>query len=127
MGEDEHVVRRVVIEMLRIGGFDAVTAADGNETLFALDAHPDIDLVITDVIMPSRGGLQVATDAAARIPGMPIRVISGTMRGDETREAIGDGRYAFLPQTFTPSALLAVVSELLPDGPATGASSRQAD
>lgn len=113
MVDDEHAVRRVVAETLQRAGYEVVTATDGGEALLALASHPGLDLVITDLVMPGRDGVQVARDTAARLPGVPVLAISGNVHSDDAREAIHDRRFAFLAKPFRPSELLAVVSQLL--------------
>jgi two-component system, chemotaxis family, chemotaxis protein CheY len=74
--EDEDDVRAPMARALRGDGHDVVEGGDGNEGLHLLDATV-IDLVITDILMPEREGLETITDMLRIRPDLPIIAISG--------------------------------------------------
>lgn len=74
--EDEAVLRRLLADILRRQGFTVDTASDGAEALRLLDAPGDYDLVITDLQMPSVGGLELLGLLRAR--GVPVEAIAMT-------------------------------------------------
>ena len=76
--DDSEMVRAVVVDMLEELGFAPVRASDGHEALAELDQDPQIDLMITDVIMPKgMSGIQLATATHEKWPHLPIIFISG--------------------------------------------------
>lgn len=74
--DDEKDVRTALGEILRREGHEPVLAADAKEGLEKL-GDGEIDLVITDVIMPGIDGVQAALQIRVEHPQMPIIVISG--------------------------------------------------
>lgn len=74
--EDNDEYRVLLTEVLSISGFEVCAARDGlhvNETLLSRR----IDLVITDVSMPERDGLEIMSDLRANHPRLPVIAISG--------------------------------------------------
>lgn len=74
--DDEKDIRVVLKEILRRAGYDADTAADAREGLELLGGG-EIDLLITDVIMPGMDGVAVVEEVREKHPQIPIIVISG--------------------------------------------------
>jgi CheY-like chemotaxis protein len=74
--DDEGDVREIARVQLRAAGFEVVTAASGVEALALFDARR-FDVVVTDLFMPERDGIELIQDLRAREPGLPIVAISG--------------------------------------------------
>jgi len=120
--DDEAQVRELLRKTLGTEGHEVVTAEDGETGLEAATSR-DIDLVITDLIMPNKGGIVFIKELRAQRPTMPVLAISG---GGRT------GRFNFLPvaQTFSSvwslkkpfrsSQLLAMVRDALAGSLAPG-------
>jgi len=112
--EDEPTVRELAYEILAANGYDVITAADGREALETARRHADrIRLVITDIVMPQMGGLELVEGLAGVLPDAPVLFMSGysesAVRG-EPRFALGAG---FLQKPFTPADLLRHAREAL--------------
>jgi len=75
--DDEELVRAATGEMLRALGYDVIEAASGAEAMRCLRQHEEIDLVVTDHIMPGMTGAMLARDVAARNPALPVLIITG--------------------------------------------------
>lgn len=75
--EDEPHVRDLVTTVLRGFGYEVAEAADGIEALDVLERRPDIALVFSDIVMPRRGGIDLAADVTRRRPGIPILLATG--------------------------------------------------
>jgi DNA-binding NtrC family response regulator len=73
--DDEHLVRWSVRRYLEAEGFVAVDAASGLEALEIL-AKDDISVLITDLIMPEMGGVELIRKARERNPDLPVLVIT---------------------------------------------------
>lgn len=67
-----------------------------------------VGLVVSEIVMPGMTGLQLAAIIAARWPAVPVLLVSG--QGGPWAGYLGH----FLPKPFTPDALVAAVTELLP-------------
>ena len=81
--EDEASVVVIVKAMLNQLNYRALTARNGREALAVYDAHRDeIALVITDVMMPEMGGVQLFEALGARDSGVPVVMMTGYPIGD---------------------------------------------
>ena len=74
--DDEEDIRIVLKEIFVREGFDVAVASDGAEGL-DLIRETGADLVITDIIMPGRDGVEIAYDIRMEFPKTKIIVISG--------------------------------------------------
>lgn len=79
--EDETGVRRYCAEQLRELGYTVLEADDASSALQALDEHPGIELLLTDVGLPVTNGGELAKRAQARRPDLTVLFMSGYPRG----------------------------------------------
>lgn len=77
--DDETDVADLAEMLLSAHGMDAMVAYSGTEALDTLATHPDIDALISDVMMPGMNGLELAEQVAARYPKVKIILASGYM------------------------------------------------
>ncbi|MFZ5439764.1 MAG: ATP-binding protein [Myxococcota bacterium] len=75
--EDEPLVRRVMERMLLEASYRVTTAGHGLEALVLLDGGLTPDVVLSDVVMPRMGGLELREQLRARSPGLPVVLMSG--------------------------------------------------
>ena len=75
--DDEPSVRKIVCDNLKMCGFDVLAAASGEEGLGMIDAANPPRVVITDIIMPGKSGLDVITEMRARHPTVRLIAMSG--------------------------------------------------
>jgi len=115
LAEDEPLVRSMCTKLLRNQGYTVLQAANGEEALRLIDQYCEqkIDLLLTDVVMPQMGGLQLANLLAKSRPEIKIVLMSGY-----TDEAIIEGeteveRIAFLQKPFVSDSLLRMIREVL--------------
>jgi signal transduction histidine kinase/ActR/RegA family two-component response regulator len=81
--DDEEIVRTATAEMIRDLGHDVEEAAGGSEAIARLDAGLDVDVLVTDYMMPGMDGGLLARRVAKTNPGLPLLLITGyTGRGD---------------------------------------------
>ncbi len=112
--EDEDAVRTLLERVLKGYGYDVTGAASG---LAALDAHSraevPFDLLLTDVVMPEMGGLELARVMQEREPALPVLYMTGyfDVRTLDTLGLSVEERVLLKP--FTPMQLVARVQELL--------------
>ncbi len=112
--EDEEAVRRVARRALEMHGFRVLEARDGREAL-AISELNDVDILITDVMMPGMLGPAVASALRERKPALPALFMSG--HTDElVRVGLLDPSTPFLAKPFTPSQLAHKVRETLDGG-----------
>lgn len=78
--EDDPLVRMAAVEMVLDASWQVFEAVDGDQALAILYAHPEINVLFTDVEMPgSMDGFMLATAAKKRMPGLTVIIISGRM------------------------------------------------
>ena len=80
--EDETPIRRGVADTLRASGYTIVEAADGAQGLTEA-IRPGVDLVLLDLLLPRRDGLEVLYDLRRVRPTLPVIIL--TARGTERR------------------------------------------
>lgn len=106
--EDEDMVRSVAERALARHGYDVITATNGEEGLLVLKDRPDIDLLVSDVVMPMMDGPALGRHARALFPGMPIIFMSGYAE-EQLRQSIALDNVEFLPKPFSFQKLAEVV------------------
>ena len=113
--EDEAAVRGVVRRALEGYGYKVVSVALARE---ALDIDPQgVDMLISDVIMPGIGGVELAGLLRQRRADLPILFVSGYTDNRSELEDLVPGLEAYLQKPFTPAILAAAVRKLLEHGP----------
>ncbi len=114
--DDERQVLDVLSEMLRLEGHEVATAENG---LIATEQvlEKQFDLVIADLIMPVKEGIETISDIRAHDAGLPIIAISGGGRAgpyDQLETAEHVGANATLAKPFARQELIDTVDALLP-------------
>jgi len=74
--DDEIELRATVSRLLQRAGYEVVTAANGAEAL-ATARFVRADLVITDIIMPEKEGLETIAELRREFPELPVIAVSG--------------------------------------------------
>ncbi len=113
--EDDALIRTMVRELLAGQGYRVLEAPSGEAALQALERHTgEIDLLVTDVVMPGMGGRELWERLKKRRPRLQVLFTSGYTE-DLTIQGPGreEGR-SFLPKPYTPHELLARIRSLLP-------------
>jgi two-component system, cell cycle sensor histidine kinase and response regulator CckA len=113
VAEDAVPIRKMVCAMLAQSGYRCLEAGDGREALDLIAAAPQaIDLLLTDVIMPNIGGIDLARRVARIEPRVRILFMSG-YSDDPIVRSIERSPALFLAKPFTASTLLEKVRETL--------------
>ncbi len=76
LAEDDESLRGFLARALERAGYEVRSCADGEEAIDALADGP-YDLLLTDIVMPGKDGIEVARQAAARQPALRIMFITG--------------------------------------------------
>jgi CheY-like chemotaxis protein len=119
VAEDEDEVREVIVDTLETGGYRVFCARNGAEARDTLRSRADeIDMVLSDLIMPGMGGRELGAWIREHHPRMPVVFMSGYGCGLENDDLAHDLE---LPKPFTPDQLLQRVREVL-DAPQTARS-----
>jgi len=111
--EDEDAVRELVQRILEARGYAVIEARNGGEGLKLCKSHPgQIDLLVTDVVMPELGGRELAEAALKLRPGLKVVFMSGHTQDVILKEGVQQGA-AFLHKPFTPMQLAQKVRDTL--------------
>ncbi|MEY4268967.1 MAG: hypothetical protein RLZZ58_183 [Pseudomonadota bacterium] len=119
--EDEDMVRAVAERALVRAGFTVVCAANGEEGLERFGGLASVDLVVSDVVMPSMDGPAMVRELRARAPTLPILFMSGYAE-EQLRKSIDIDDVGFLPKPFSVAQLVDTVNAVLAEhrAPAAG-------
>ena len=116
--EDDKAVRDLVGRILRERGYKVTVTADATEALRAFAAAPDqIDLVVTDLIMPGMSGRELVQALLQIRPNLKALYISGYTEDEIIRRGLHDPGVAFLQKPFTANVLADSVRLLLDSPP----------
>ena len=95
--EDEDAVRSVAAKLLRVRGYEVIEAASGEEALDLAEAHAgEIDLMISDVVMPGMQGPELLKAAREYLAGAPVMFISGYAEAEFSNLLEGETNVSFL-------------------------------
>lgn len=109
--EDEAFVREVTCEVLRSAGYQVLTAKNADEAMQAHERQSgEVDLLLTDVVLPGEDGLAVANRLTEWSPGLKVLYVTGY--GERMRLGCADGS-DWLAKPFSSEVLLARVRQLL--------------
>jgi PAS domain S-box-containing protein len=117
--EDEPAVRTMAGRTLARLGYTVLEAENGREALRVAGQYPGpIDLIITDVVMPELGGIELIEALATERPEAAVLVMSGYLEPDNASSTIQDAGLPFLPKPFGPDNLSEAVRAALDSRPA---------
>src|SRR5450830_299567 len=103
--EDEQSVRKATAQTLELGGFSVQACADAEQALPLLHAG-FAGIVVTDVRLPGRSGLEVLAHVVAQDADLPVIVVTGHGDVGMAVEAMRAGAYDFIEKPFAAERLL---------------------
>jgi len=116
--EDESAVRSFTSMVLKRSGYQVIEASNGEEALSLSRGHlGEIQLLVTDMVMPGMGGRQVAEALETQRPAMRVLYVSGYTENAIAKRGSLGADLPFLQKPFTMEALLRKVRQVL-DAPA---------
>ena len=113
--DDDDPLRQTCARILTRAGFQVIEVCNGNEAIATLRVT-SVDLMITDLIMPEKEGIEVISAVRISHPGLPIIAISGGGRvsaGDYLEIAQKIGANVALAKPFSGATLIAEINRLL--------------
>jgi CheY-like chemotaxis protein len=113
--EDEAALRDLSLRMLHQQGYNVLEAANGDEALRVIQKHGDnnIDLVVTDVVMPQMGGKALADKLKIIRPNIKILFTSGYADNAIVHHGVLESDIDFLQKPFSLEMLVRRVREVL--------------
>src|SRR5229473_4232110 len=122
LAEDEESVREIVSGFLESKGYQVLAADNGvSAELIAKSHKGEIDLLLTDVVMPRKGGRELAEDLRTILPRLKVLFISGYTGDFVVRNSILESGRAFVQKPFSMQSLAKKIREIL-DRPSVAAS-----
>ena len=112
--DDHAVVRKGIVSLLReeILGLETAEAADA-PCAFQAAMDGNFDLVLLDITLPGRSGLDLLRDLRAARPQLPVLVVSAHAERDYAVRAIKLGAAGYLSKQSAPDALITAVNRIL--------------
>jgi two-component system cell cycle sensor histidine kinase/response regulator CckA len=107
--DDDPTILELVTTVLKLGGYDVVSASCGAHALDIAREDRRLDLVLSDVVMPGMNGVQLCEKLKGLRPKLKCILMSGYDMG---LVAMDRGAH-FLPKPFFPCGLLGKVGEVL--------------
>ncbi len=112
--EDEDSVRSFSARALRTTGYEVFEAASGEEALEVLeDEDHQIDLMISDVVMPEMDGPALLARVRERLPGLKVIFVSGYAEESVRQDIADDQSVEFLPKPYSLDQINSKVKEVL--------------
>ena len=113
--DDELSVLEVLRKILQYEGYDVITATNGEEGVELFRRTP-CDLVITDMVMPGKDGLQTILDLRQEAPDLPVIAVSGGGTISKERYLVVAGyldRVITIAKPFSVESITEAVAKLL--------------
>ena len=121
--EDEPAIRRGVVDALKLSGYLVTEASDG-AIGYEQSIRPGVRLVLLDLLLPRRDGLEVLTDLRKVRPTLPVIILTARGSEDDRVRGLRMGADDYVVKPFSARELLARVEAILrrtPDKPSGAA------
>ncbi|MDO4337331.1 MAG: response regulator transcription factor [Eubacteriales bacterium] len=112
IADDDYLLRDLLRDILEKEAYEVIEAEDGNQALECFAAHPDLDLILLDIMMPGKGGVEVLKEIR-RTSEIPVIML--TALGDTVNELKGfeSGASDYVAKPFHGRVLLARIRAAL--------------
>ena len=113
---DDHPVLREGLATLLLQSGPQTCVLQGrnaDEAFTLLDQHPDLDVVVLDLVMPGMSGLAALAEFGRRRPDLPVIVLSSSEDPRDAREALAQGALGYVPKSASASTLLAAIGMVM--------------
>jgi len=111
--DDEEIIRRLARTALETAGFRVLEAASPITALGVSESHPEISLLLTDVVMPAMSGRNLAARIRAAHPEAQVIYMSGYAEQDLSLGAHAQEPFVFLAKPFRADTILDLVRDVL--------------
>jgi len=112
--EDDNMVRRLTTDMLEAIGYQTVSAGSPHEAMALIEKHEgQIDLIITDVVMPGMSGKELIEKIEAVRPGMRVLYMSGYTTNVIAHRGVLDEGVNFIQKPFSIGDLARKINSIL--------------
>ena len=106
--DDDPTQRRILQAVIEKSGFSTLQAADGDSALDMVFASngDNINIVLLDLVMPGKSGMDTLKELNAKRPNLPVIVLTGTGSIDAVVKAMQDGARDFLVKPASPERII---------------------
>tara|TARA_R110002096_G_scaffold77896_10_gene183469 strand:- start:39088 stop:41052 length:1965 start_codon:yes stop_codon:yes gene_type:complete len=112
--EDEEMLRLLTVRLLESGGYTALSACNGPEAIKLAEAYSgDIDLLLTDIVMPKMNGKELGDVLIGARPNLRVLYVSGYTENTIVHRGVLEAGVEFLAKPFGRDLLLERVQGLL--------------
>lgn len=111
--DDEADIRKTLSTLLTKWGYSVISAKNGDDALQMIESHPELDVVLLDLRMPGRGGLEILKEIHARTPKLGVIIMTALLDREIARRTIELGAFDYLIKPFDLSALETTISACL--------------
>lgn len=113
VAEDDAGVREFLVEVLRGLGCQVLQAEDGEAGMRVVDAHArDIDVLVTDIVMPNKNGIELARHFVQKRPGGRVLLVTGYSADPTVEQQADEIGASMLLKPFSVEQLKAYVRGL---------------
>ena len=112
IADDEPLIRKSLYEALRIEGYEAEMASDGEEAWEKIETTP-VDIVIADIKMPKLSGIDLLKRLKAKYPEFPVILITGYGTIEQAVEAMRLGASDYITKPIMDGEIKIVIKKLL--------------
>src|SRR5262245_29431992 len=110
--EDEPAIRRGVVDALRASGYEVVEAVDGDQGIRE-SVRLGVDLVLLDLLLPKKDGLDVLAEVRKIRPALPVIVLTARGTEEDRVRGLKLGADDYVVKPFSARELLARVEAVL--------------
>jgi two-component system, NtrC family, response regulator AtoC len=129
LAEDDRDLRVFLTEVLEDAGYDVVACPTADAAIRVLDEKGEVDLVVTDMIMPGRRGAELLAEVRERHPAVHVILITAFGSIDGAIEMVKRGAFDYLTKPFGTDEFLGTIRRALTEsrvGRAAAADARTA-
>jgi two-component system chemotaxis response regulator CheY len=111
--DDDSDMRSLTRTFLEHEGYRVFSSGEAERAAQIFSTAPRIDLLITDIYMPGRSGMELAHDLKTIRPELPILMVSGGFVDDDLKERLQEEGWRFMVKPFRLTELLSLVHVML--------------
>ena len=106
--DDEEVIRDVLGTLLEREGYDVSVAPTAGDALALFESEP-YDLILLDLMLPDRPGLELMRDIRRQDPDAVVVIVTAYSSIEGAIEAMRDGAFHYIPKPFQNQEVLLTV------------------
>lgn len=112
--DDEPIMRKIALNVLKSCGYDVIAVENGFKALEIFEKHhPDIKLVLLDLLMPKKDGKETYLEMRQIRPDVNVILVSGAKRDTRIKELLKLGVSGYIEKPYTFFRLSRLVHKLI--------------